>query len=114
MRELGLTLDIPKHLTEAIIKLKESSSVAQKRLRISESRIETRKVNKAFELNRRRFYTSLTESSAIENKVEVDKIKEFWGGMWMCRNQEESQNFEQYLSDFVHQRNPYSQTLKNS
>lgn len=64
-------------------KMYEQIAVYEKKIRISETRIEFRKANKTFEFNRNNFYRQMEETKKeVSKDIDKGKTYEFWREVW--------------------------------
>nr|XP_027195135.1 uncharacterized protein LOC113789754 [Dermatophagoides pteronyssinus] len=80
--------------------LEERIKSYEKRLRIHENRKQFRKTNRLFELNAKRFYREINETTnSISNEIDKEATYEFWKKMWeqneMETNREEIVNLHE-------------------
>ncbi|KAF7683490.1 hypothetical protein TCON_1301 [Astathelohania contejeani] len=100
MKRLNLTLKKLHGVMEALISLKESARIYEKKLEMHTKRKERRRENQCFELYRSKFYRKLFGVDGPEHQVDINEIREYWSKMWETTNKI-CNGYDEYLVEHL-------------
>ncbi|KAF7671359.1 hypothetical protein TCON_2786, partial [Astathelohania contejeani] len=86
----------------AIISLKESARIYEKKLEMHTKCKERRRENQCFELYRSKFYRKLSGVDGPEHQVDINEIREYWSKMWETTNEISNGYDECFLKHLPH------------
>ncbi|KAF7677272.1 hypothetical protein TCON_2643, partial [Astathelohania contejeani] len=100
MKRFNLTLEKPHDVMEAILLLKESTCIYEKKIEMHTKHKERRRENQCFELYRCKFYRKLSGVDVPEHQMDINEIREYWSKMWETSNKI-SNGYDEYIVEHL-------------